>query len=566
VGSALATLAAVSNRRWQWSALAGALVVAVAAVAWLQFRVRPLGAPIVTPAPGRVSMKVGDVTMFTASADHANLVTWSLWGRPVAQGATWSYVPGPEDAGWQQISVEIVGDADQRAVRTWDIGVVPAVPPELTDISPPPGVVTVPPGQPVSIRVAARVPAAREEDRIIFEWSVDGHLVLREERGAGRGASEFAPPLADPGSHRIVVRVSENKRSASLVEWALDVSPGAPPQVAVVPPPPEETPPVQPPIGPPLAPRVVRLSGSRSLAVESGEPVSLSIGLEPADAGAAYQWSVDGKRVAAASKPEFEYEPDRPGRHRVTVSVVFGERMIGGDAWTIQVREPVQVAEAAPEVTSSTLPPAPVNPSTLPPMPVTPSTLPPTPVTPSTVPPAPVTPSTLPPVPVTPPTVPPAPVTPSTLPVAEAPPPSEPAATEEMIPAGTIPREEPVVVARAPSTLESDVRAWMAEYARAWSRKDVDALRAMGQVRSPSEVEKLERYFRSVGDLRVDVTVLSVTVDGGRASVEFERTDTVTDPSGRRQELRLPAIRKEIERAGDGLRFTIVSTELKGAL
>jgi len=57
-----------------------------------------------------------------------------------------------------------------------------------------------------------------------------------------------------------------------------------------------------------------------------------------------------------------------------------------------------------------------------------------------------------------------------------------------------------------------------------------------------------------------------VTIDGERASVEFERTDTVTDPSGRRQELRLPAIRKEIERTPDGLRFTIVSTQAKGAL
>ena len=44
-------------------------------------------------------------------------------------------------------------------------------------------------------------------------------------------------------------------------------------------------------------------------------------------------------------------------------------------------------------------------------------------------------------------------------------------------------------------------------------------------------------------------------VDGERASVEFERTDTVTDPSGRRQQLRLPPMRKEIERTPDGLRF-----------
>jgi hypothetical protein len=32
--------------------------------------------------------------------------------------------------------------------------------------------------------------------------------------------------------------------------------------------------------------------------------------------------------------------------------------------------------------------------------------------------------------------------------------------------------------------------------------------------------------------------------------------DTVTDPSGRQQQLRLPAMRKEIERTPEGLRFT----------
>jgi len=50
--------------------------------------------------------------------------------------------------------------------------------------------------------------------------------------------------------------------------------------------------------------------------------------------------------------------------------------------------------------------------------------------------------------------------------------------------------------------------------------------------------------------------VLALRLDGARASVELERTDTVTDPSGRRQELRLPPIRRQIERTPDGLRFT----------
>ena len=114
---------------------------------------------------------------------------------------------------------------------------------------------------------------------------------------------------------------------------------------------------------------------------------------------------------------------------------------------------------------------------------------------------------------------------------------------------------EPSPPATPPSLAESDVRRWLQEYARAWSRKDLEALRRMGQIRSATEAAGLERYFGSIGELEVDVRVLAIRVDGERASVEFERVDTVTDPAGRRQQLRLPPIRKEIERTPEGLRF-----------
>jgi hypothetical protein len=501
--------------RWHWSALAGALVIAAAGVVWFQHRIRPLGTPIVTPRAGRLSMKVGEITAFTASAEAASRLTWSVWGKPVSHAATWSYVPGPEDAGWQQISVAIEGDGGQRAVRTWDIGVVPAVAPELSDISPPPGVVAIPAGQSATFRATAHVPAAREEDRLSFEWSVDGRLVVREESSAERGASEFAVPSAEPGSHRVIVRVSEGKRSASLAEWALDVSPAGSAQVAAVPGS-GEVPPVQPPTKAPAAPRVVRLSGSRSMTVDPGESVSLAVGVEPAEAGAAFHWSVDGKRVASATKPSFEYRPGTAGRHRVSVSVVFGERSVGRDAWFVQTSRPEEVAKAeavAPPTVPATVPPTvPLNDTVLPQRQA--ETSPTTETTPTT-----------------------------------------PTATTVV--ANSVPPEEPSLVARGTSALESDVRAWMSEYARAWSRKDVATLRSMGQVRTSTEADQLERYFGSVGDLSVEVRVLSITVDGDHASVEFERTDTVTDPSGRKQELRLPAIRKEVERTPDGLRFTV---------
>jgi hypothetical protein len=110
--------------------------------------------------------------------------------------------------------------------------------------------------------------------------------------------------------------------------------------------------------------------------------------------------------------------------------------------------------------------------------------------------------------------------------------------------------------ASAPGRLaEEEVRRWLDDYARAWSRKDVGTLQRMGQVRSTTEAERLERYFHSIDDLHVDVRVIALRVEGGQAVVDFERTDTVTDPAGQRRQLRLPPFHKEIERTPGGLRF-----------
>ena len=102
---------------------------------------------------------------------------------------------------------------------------------------------------------------------------------------------------------------------------------------------------------------------------------------------------------------------------------------------------------------------------------------------------------------------------------------------------------------------EAEVRTWLEDYARAWSRKDVVTLQHMGQVRSASEVERLERYFGSIDALDVEVRVLALRVEGEHAVVDLERVDTVTDPTGRRQQLRLPPLHKQIERTPAGLRF-----------
>jgi hypothetical protein len=104
--------------------------------------------------------------------------------------------------------------------------------------------------------------------------------------------------------------------------------------------------------------------------------------------------------------------------------------------------------------------------------------------------------------------------------------------------------------------VEGEVRRWLEEYAQAWSRKDLEALHRMGQVQTPSHAERLRRYFQSVDEVRVEVNVVAVHVDGDRIAVDLQRTETVTDPSGDSQTLRSPLVRKHIERGPQGLRFT----------
>lgn len=413
----------------------------------------------VAPAAAQVSVRVGDSLELSAIAPGEGTFTWLVWGRATATGRSWTYVPGPEDAGWQQITLLVTDAAGRELRHTWDVGVVPAVPPELVDVSPPAGTIERPEGGDVSLGVGARVPAARERDRVRFDWTLDGKPLQRDEAPATAGSSKVTLEALGPGTHRVSVRVSEDDKVAALTDWTVEIAARAPP--ATVP-----APVVPPSTAPAVTARLLTLPGPRVLEQRQGEPMVLAVRVDPEGAPVAFAWSVDGRRVPRAGGARFDFDARAPGRHRVTVVAALGGREIGSDAWTIDVRgaEPPPLAEA------------------------------PTPP----------------------------------------PPPAEP-------PAGGLAEEE--------------VRRWLDEYARAWSRKDVAALRRMGQVRSAGDAEKLERYFQSVSEIHVDVRLRSVRIEGTRASVEFERVDTVTDPGGRKQELRLPPLRKQIERTPQGLRF-----------
>ncbi len=67
--------------------------------------------------------------------------------------------------------MEVTGrGGGQRAVRTWDVGVIPPTPPVLDELTPPAGEVALGRGERGAFRCRARVPAARPADRLAFEW------------------------------------------------------------------------------------------------------------------------------------------------------------------------------------------------------------------------------------------------------------------------------------------------------------------------------------------------------------------------------------------------------------
>lgn len=552
-------------RRWFLAGAAAVALVGGLTVAreWYLSRAPRLGALDVMPGASQLSVRVGETVRFNARADGAVGFRWLRWGRPVSSEATWSYVAAPEDAGWQQIAVEVTGRRGLRVTRTWDVGVVAAVAPEIDVLTPAAGPVTVHPGEKATFRAHAHLPGGRADDRLAFEWALDDRPLLRDERPAAEGESEVVVPPAAPGAYRLRLRVTEDGRTASLADWAIEVGGGEtqPLRTAARPSVVDVTPPPAAPM-PEAAPRLVPAPGPHEVDAEVGRPVTLEAHVAPETPGVTYRWTVDEDPAGDPGSARFEYRASERGPHEIVVVAELGGRRIGRDAWMIMVLPPP--AETPPLDAGPRVVRAPgsrrldgevgdrlafstrVQPGT------------------------------------------PGVVYRWTVDGAPAGRPQSSALEYEATAAGrhkiavavelagraigndawvvdvrapappiAPPAPPPTTVAAAPSStlVEADLRHWLADYARAWSRKDVATLQRMGQVRGDAEAAQLERYFASIGALDVDVRILSLTVEGEHASVEFERTDTVTDPTGRRQQLRLPPMRKRIERTPDGFRF-----------
>src|SRR2546428_9645692 len=72
---------------------------------------------------------------------------------------------------------------------------------------------------------------------------------------------------------------------------------------------------------------------------------------------------------------------------------------------------------------------------------------------------------------------------------------------------------------------ERDVREWLVCYKSAWDARDVQALTALGVIRDEQQ-PALRRVLAGYKRLDVAVSNEHIKLDGGRAVLSFERTDT----------------------------------------
>ncbi len=287
--------------------------------------------------------------------------------------------------------------------------------------------------------------------------------------------------------------------------------------------------------------------------------------------GLHYQWMLDGGPVAQRRSWLFGPQETDVGPHLVTVAVDGPD---GRATWTWRVQ--VVTAESpisapttlAPVVVTTTEPPTTVPPPTTPPtFPPTTSTRTPTTTRPSS------TTSTREPTTTRPPT------TTSTSTTREPTTSStrEPTTTSTRLPTTTSTRLPTTTSTREPTTTtverettttttappprargaisDDEVRALFARYKTAWRNSDVKGLEAVGQVATQGQADALKDYFKSVRDLEVDVTIVSITPDGDGARVKFVRRDRFRDPAGSVVTKESPVIEKRVVRTPGGIRL-----------
>jgi len=263
-------------------------------------------------------------------------------------------------------------------------------------------------------------------------------------------------------------------------------------------------------VRPARPPRIVAsVPGAARVDVQAGTDVSLAVTARPATAGErlAYTWTVDGRPVGTGAT--VVVPTAKPGALAVRVAVTSN---LGSDVaheWRIDVA-PAPEPAAAPATEAKPAEPPPT-----------------------------------------------AGAAPVAKPEATSPPPTEPAAPPERH--ASVPRtvSPPPAPSSAPAVAPGTeaVQAFLDRYVAAWQAHDVDALRRLGQVTTEDQVAVLRKYFASIKDLEVTVSLVDVRMDGDRTVIHFTKRDRFRDPVGRLVTKESPPLERALIAGPDGLRF-----------
>ncbi len=187
------------------------------------------------PGAEDVTVRVGDRVRFAVAAEGAVAFRWMVGDSERSSDAAWSFAPGPEDVGERLVSVAVLGESSQPTVRTWFVTVSPLTSPELVDVVPTPGPITLAANAAATFRCHARLPSGRGADRLHFSWMLDGRPAHAEDRRGSDAVSEFPLATAEPGIYELKLRVQANAngRAATTLTWKVEIAPSTAPPVMV---------------------------------------------------------------------------------------------------------------------------------------------------------------------------------------------------------------------------------------------------------------------------------------------------------------------------------------------
>lgn len=274
----------------------------------------------VTPDPQQVvTVKEGERLVFALAAEGAASLryTWFLDGKKQAEGKTWTYQPGFNDARERAREVRaVISDGKSTlAEQSWQVQVQNVNrPPVITKVSPKTERIDVTRGEKASLTVQAADPDT--DDRLTYVWSMNGQEVNR-----GPDTSWRIPESVAEGQHRVTLEVVDTGGLKSQVAWNVTVKALAqPPRITDV------------------QPR------DDTVVIEAGTPVDFVVAAEVAGAPAeakqlTYQWSVNNAAPQKTDTGRFRFTETRPGTYRLTaVAIGAGGVRSAPRAWTVEVR------------------------------------------------------------------------------------------------------------------------------------------------------------------------------------------------------------------------------------